>query len=82
MDLEQEYQKLLDSLFTRLRENVATNQMDRSDAETLANMLLERCGIVDSDLADPLSAWNYSGCYSPEDNPDYNDGWNNSGCSF
>ena len=79
--LEEEYRKLLQTVFDRLREGIEKDALSREDAERLAGMLDDRIGLYDSHLTDPVRAWDASSwCINGE--AQEMEAWNNSGCSF
>jgi hypothetical protein len=81
-ELENEYCKLIQSLFDKLRRDVESSDLDRPDAEALASMLATRTGFADPSVTNRLTdlepeSWSASeDCY--EDNKNYNKGWQSS----
>lgn len=76
-DIEKDYEKLVRSLYDKLREDIEMGEVTPSRAEDLADMIAERTGIVDTNK----QAWDHSSwCYYGESQED--DGWNESGCSI
>lgn len=74
-ELEDEYNKLITSLFDKLREDIDLKQLTPNEARAVADMVRDRLNVVDHNQNDPLTVWdNSSWCVDKE--------WDDSGCAF